>query len=238
MIWREKIARKSTLGWIQKRIVSTETIREYGKLQIQLKSRQITRNKESLMLFKMFILILHQFSFLLQFWMLLLARLPCKVQFWTEGFLKKLWTGQPRLFMIQTLALWLRLNELLGGTSIYWNLIWFNWSEWILVNHAVVSKMARFHQLKYISTYPKVASSSMSRLVAHFQIFRRLMKGKFDAYVVCVTFGQKVPKLNSRPVYCSQLYGTLNNHCCCPNLKFNLKSTVLKIYLKHILCNT
>ena len=116
--------------------------------------------------------------------MSLLARLPCKVQFWTEGFLKKLWTGQPRLFMIQTLALWLRWNELLGGTSIYWNLIWFNWSEWILVNHAVVSKMARFHQLKYISTYPKVASSSMSRLVACFQIFRSLMKGKFDAYVL------------------------------------------------------
>ena len=30
-------------------------------------------------------------------------------------------------------------------------------------------------------------------------------------YSVCtVTFGQKVPKLNSRPVYCSQLYGSLN----------------------------
>ena len=73
--------------------------------------------------------------------MSLLARLPCKVQFWTEGFLKKPWTGQRRLFMIQTLALWLRWNGLLGGTSIYWNLIWFNWSEWILVNHAVVSKI-------------------------------------------------------------------------------------------------
>ena len=30
--------------------------------------------------------------------------------------------------------------------------------------------------------YRKVASSRLSRLVAHFQIFRRLMKGKFDAY--------------------------------------------------------
>ena len=30
----------------------------------------------------------------------------------------------------------------------------------------------------------KVASSSLSRLVAHFQIFRRLMKEKFDAYVL------------------------------------------------------
>jgi hypothetical protein len=32
--------------------------------------------------------------------------------------------------------------------------------------------------------YRKVESSSLSRLVAHFQIFRRLMKGKFDAYVL------------------------------------------------------
>ena len=32
--------------------------------------------------------------------------------------------------------------------------------------------------------YRKVVSSSLSRLVAHFQIFRRLMKGKFDAYVL------------------------------------------------------
>ena len=32
--------------------------------------------------------------------------------------------------------------------------------------------------------YRKVASSSMSRLVARFQIFRRLIKGKFDAYVL------------------------------------------------------
>ena len=32
--------------------------------------------------------------------------------------------------------------------------------------------------------YRKVASSSLSWLVAHFQIFRRLMKRKFDAYVL------------------------------------------------------
>ena len=33
--------------------------------------------------------------------------------------------------------------------------------------------------------YRKVANCSMSRLVAHFQFFRRLMKGKFDAFVLC-----------------------------------------------------
>ena len=32
--------------------------------------------------------------------------------------------------------------------------------------------------------YRKVAGSSLCWLVAHFQIFRRLMKGKFDAYVL------------------------------------------------------
>ena len=36
----------------------------------------------------------------------------------------------------------------------------------------------------YKQSYRKVVSSSLSRLVAHFQIFRRLMKGKFDAYVL------------------------------------------------------
>ena len=34
------------------------------------------------------------------------------------------------------------------------------------------------------SMYRKVASSGMSRLVRHFKIFRRLMKGKFDVYVL------------------------------------------------------
>ena len=32
--------------------------------------------------------------------------------------------------------------------------------------------------------YRKVASSSLSRLVAHFWIFRLFMKEKFDAYVL------------------------------------------------------
>ena len=34
------------------------------------------------------------------------------------------------------------------------------------------------------TTYCKVASSSISQLVTHFQILRRLMQGKFDAYVL------------------------------------------------------
>ena len=36
----------------------------------------------------------------------------------------------------------------------------------------------------YEIDFCNVARSSLSQLVAHFQIFRRLMKGKFDAYVL------------------------------------------------------
>ena len=47
-----------------------------------------------------------------------------------------------------------------------------------------------------------------SRLVAHPRIFRSLWRG---IWCLCtVTFGQKVPKLNSRQVYCSRLYGIEN----------------------------
>ena len=43
-----------------------------------------------------------------------------------------------------------------------------------------------FQSYTYLTVfkYRKVANSSLSRLVARFQIFRRLMKGKFDAYVL------------------------------------------------------
>ena len=60
-----------------------------------------------------------------------------------------------------------------------------------------------------VNIYRKVASSRLSRLVAHPSIFRLFMKGKFDAYVSTVTFVTKSSKLNSRPVYCSKLYSTL-----------------------------
>ena len=41
------------------------------------------------------------------------------------------------------------------------------------------------HRKEYLLTiYRKVASSRLSRLIAHFWIFRLLMKGKFDAYVL------------------------------------------------------
>ena len=44
-----------------------------------------------------------------------------------------------------------------------------------------------------------------SRLVAHFQILRKLMKEKFHAYVLW-PLAKKTYKLNSRLIFCSQLY--------------------------------
>ena len=48
-----------------------------------------------------------------------------------------------------------------------------------------LSKLVRFANASASDcTYCKVASSSLSRLVAHFWVFRLFMKGKFDAYVL------------------------------------------------------
>ena len=53
-------------------------------------------------------------------------------------------------------------------------------------NWPLSSAKSRTKKLKETKklTYCKVANSSLSRLVAHFQIFRRLIKEKFDAYVL------------------------------------------------------
>ena len=40
------------------------------------------------------------------------------------------------------------------------------------------------HYTSHVIKYRKVVSSSLSQLVALFQIFKRLMRGKFDAYVL------------------------------------------------------
>ena len=51
---------------------------------------------------------------------------------------------------------------------------------------AILSMMIQKQKIKeiYPENYRKVANNSLSRLVARFQTFRRLMKGKFDAYVL------------------------------------------------------
>ena len=56
--------------------------------------------------------------------------------------------------------------------------------------------------------YHRIASRRTPLLVAHPSIFRIFMKRKFDAYVQW-TFDRKFPKLNSKLVYCSGLFGML-----------------------------
>ena len=76
--------------------------------------------------------------------------------------------------------------------QIWWieeNLIFY----WIDISHKI---------------YCKVASRSTSWLVARPGIFRLFVKGKFDPYVLWPLACDLWP-LNSRPVYCSRLYGKL-----------------------------
>ena len=63
-----------------------------------------------------------------------------------------------------------------------------------------------FVQVGHESTYRKVASSRLSRLVAHSRIFQIVYEGEIWC-LFTVSFGQKSSKFDSRPVYCSQLYG-------------------------------
>ena len=70
-----------------------------------------------------------------------------------------------------------------------------------------------------IWSFRKVASSRLSQLVAHFHVFHCLWRGIW--WLCTVTFGHNGPKLNSRPVYCSQLYGThfFSNLCASQNVQ-------------------
>ena len=78
----------------------------------------------------------------------------------------------------------LRLSTSLKFTQ-YKKLILFNLFRLIWAERYVLQKSNPI-QYRPGYVYHKVTSSSMSELdlVAHFQIFRRLMKGKFDAYVL------------------------------------------------------
>ena len=76
-------------------------------------------------------------------------------------------------------------------TKIIWGMaivVALSYASWEMRNSAISKYYCVFRTMKkklLISiTYRKVASSSMSQLVAHFQIFRMLMKEKSDAYVL------------------------------------------------------
>ena len=74
------------------------------------------------------------------------------------------------------------------------------------------------------------------KLVAHLKIFRLFMKGKFDAFLKWSSY-KKSSKWNSRPVYCSQLYGNSNLAIKCrnyTNFAFSLPFEclqMLKVYI-------
>ena len=85
----------------------------------------------------------------------------------------------------------------------------FCFSNCFLWKSSILIIFVYFIQKKFLETkcIPKVVSTSISRLVAHPSIFRLLMKGKLDAYVLWPL--AKRVELNSRMVYCSWLYDNL-----------------------------
>ena len=82
--------------------------------------------------------------------------------------------------------------------SIYETLYFSNWCP-IFVDSIYKNEHVDFLP----NMYRKVTNRSLSRLVAHFQIFRRLMKGKFDAYVLWTL----AIKFQNWIADCSRLYG-------------------------------
>ena len=62
-------------------------------------------------------------------------------------------------------------TDVLDTTEILKEGVWVSGENLHLINNLFQS-------------YCRIASSSLSQLVAHFQVFRRPMKGKFDGYVL------------------------------------------------------
>jgi len=73
--------------------------------------------------------------------------------------------------------------------TIFINVLWRVPEHfWWCVTVCVWDPTKKHTASQLIWIYRKVANSSLSQLVARFQIFRRLMKGKFDAYVLWPLF--------------------------------------------------
>ena len=101
---------------------------------------------------------------------------------WTGcWFLPKYQCGSHTFFCLIFNHLWVEFLKIYGF-NIDWSLYFFIDNDKVCF---LLSHLTRcFFQLLGAIEYHKVASSSLSRLVAHFKIFRRLMKGKSDAYVL------------------------------------------------------
>ena len=126
---------------------------------------------------------------------------------------------------------YLKLKSWTDSSEVISQYFWHSLQEKNQYNYFFHNNFGEFQ-----STYRKVASSRLSRLVARPSIFRMFMKGKFDAYLCTVTFGQKFPKLNSRPFYCSQLYGKYfetHQNCYDRHKAFAMYVHTVKFYKKY-----
>ena len=65
--------------------------------------------------------------------------------------------------------------------------------------------MPAFHRYRKVDSRSKSRSRSVAQL---FKDFQTVYEGEISCFCT-VTFGPKSLKLNSGPVYCSRLYGTL-----------------------------
>ena len=78
-------------------------------------------------------------------------------------------------------------------------------------------------------TYHKVASSNISHLEAHADIYRLLMKGIFNAYVnaylyiydqISIKIGQKTASVcNHNQIFIAYDFDTNSNHCLMESLR-------------------
>ena len=90
----------------------------------------------------------------------------------------------------------------LAQKAIYSVLLYKGIQRWVFFTNVIMAQLVKVYELRL-----KVGSSKLSWLVPHFQKdFQTVYEGEIRC-LCTVTFGPKGPELNSRPVYCSRLYG-------------------------------
>ena len=100
---------------------------------------------------------------------------------------------------------WLDLSRYISCGGARLPLILTTTTIWLLL--LLSRALANFQAIR-TQLYCKVVNRSMSRLVAVPRIFRLLIRGNLVVFY-CDIFGKKLIFNTSSPVYCLQLYGTL-----------------------------
>ena len=117
---------------------------------------------------------------------LLCAKMDCNCHYhlfnrsfvWNgHGHFKWLWQNQNIIH--NSIEISLDLERMLSNLAEV-----YNQDHFVSFWYSFALPQASLIEIWSYKIYRKVASSSMSWLVAHLMIFRNLMKGKFDAYVV------------------------------------------------------